>query len=163
MVEIEYSQKDVARFWSKVRLPEIIGMDECWEWQANKNKDGYGLFYANYKSIFAHRFAYTITVEKIPLGLCVCHRCDNSACVNPDHLWLGSHVDNMDDMVLKGRSASKCGVNNPRHRLNNEDIKQIRALYKTGSCTQQQIGNLFNISQREISYIVNHKAWKNIS
>jgi hypothetical protein len=77
----------------------------CWEWIGGKNNIGYGMFRDGPKMRTAHRVSYEIfNNKKIPKYMCVLHKCDNPRCVNPDHLWLGSHKDNTKDMIHKGRS-----------------------------------------------------------
>ena len=82
----------------------------CWEWQRMKNKKGYGrVRVTKYKGMYrfswrAHRLSYTAFIGDIPDELFVCHKCDNPSCVNPDHLFIGDHNDNMRDMVEKGRA-----------------------------------------------------------
>lgn len=92
------SEKDKARFWTKVNQT-----DYCWEWQAGKDSNGYGLF-RHYDEQRAHRIAYQLIYENIDHNIFVCHKCDNPSCVNPDHLWLGTPKDNNDDKKKKGRS-----------------------------------------------------------
>jgi len=162
MLKIKYSQKDIKRFWDKVQFPEMVGTNECWEWKANCVPDGYGSFRIGSRMVGAHQVAYTVTIGTILEGLCVCHTCDNPACVNPSHLWLGTHADNMQDKAQKGRASHLYGERHPKHRLNNDDVKQIRTLYKTGLYTQQKIANLFNISRIAIEHVVNYRTWKHI-
>ena len=88
----------LTRFWNKVDKSGA-----CWEWTASKDKDGYGLFHFNRKQVRAHRFAFGL--DNIPKGMAVCHTCDNPGCVNPDHLFLGTNLDNTQDMISKGRNT----------------------------------------------------------
>ena len=78
----------------------------CWLWEKSRSSEGYGLFWAFGKTRSAHRVAWELYCGKIPDGLFVLHSCDVKSCVNPDHLFLGTHTDNMADMVHKGRQAS---------------------------------------------------------
>lgn len=86
------------RFWAKVERTE-----ECWFWTAARNRAGYGNFWANGSYVNAHVMAYKLAVGDVPIGMFVLHRCDNPACVRPDHLFIGEPVDNTRDMIQKGR------------------------------------------------------------
>ena len=91
---------DPRRFWDRV----CIG-DACWEWHGGvRNAQGYGGFNWNGKKQMAHRVAWQLWVGPIPEGMSVLHRCDNRLCVRPDHLFLGTHLDNMRDAVAKQRT-----------------------------------------------------------
>lgn len=90
-----------------LRFVDTSGGDtSCWTWQGGKHRRGYGHAHAMGRQWQAHRLAWTLFRGPIPAGSCVCHACDNPPCVNPSHLFLGSHGDNMQDAVVKGRMAS---------------------------------------------------------
>ena len=84
----------------------------CWLWNGAKFENGYGAFSYRNKTVRAHRWSYNYWVGPIPDGLLVCHRCDTPACVNPDHLFVGTQRDNLDDREQKGRTLR--GENHPR-------------------------------------------------
>jgi len=98
------------RFWNKVNKTSPAG---CWIWTASRGSAGYGQFLLKERPIGAHRVAWELTKGLIPLGLYVCHKCDNKLCVNPQHLFLGTQADNIADMVSKGRQAK--GDNHGAH------------------------------------------------
>lgn len=98
------------RFWPNVAVPDKNNPDACREWRAGRDRGGYGVIRAGKRGdrhLRAHRVAWELARGPIPPGLCVLHRCDVRACVNPDHLFLGTNEENMRDMVAKGRQARK--------------------------------------------------------
>lgn len=88
------------RFFEKIRKT-----NDCWWWLAGKDKDGYGRIKVRGKTFQAHRFSWCIHNKKIPDGMSVLHQCDNSSCVNPEHLFLGTALDNNRDRDSKGRNG----------------------------------------------------------
>ena len=122
------------RFWSHVER----GPD-CWEWTARRDKDDYGQFaISKGKSAVAHRVAYSLSVGDIPDGMFVCHTCDNPPCCNPEHLWIGTNQDNMDDMVRKNRANAK--------NYNHGD----RGMYVTHKCRCDKCRDVNNKYAREL-------------
>ena len=98
------------RFWEKV---DVGGLDDCWLWKKSVRNDGYGQFCVGGRSgrtIAAHRVAYEIENSHVPDGKWVLHKCDNPSCINPKHLFIGTHKDNYDDMRKKGRGKGQVNV-----------------------------------------------------
>jgi len=150
----------VHSFWNKVQKT-----DTCWEWIGSKNNGGYGKFWFKRKCINSHRFAWLLTYGDIPKGNYVLHHCDNPSCVRPDHLFLGSQRDNMQDMLLKGRGVwgrtSLLGETNPRAKLISDDVLTIRRLFSDGM-SQTDIAKQYGMSVMAIHNIVRYKTWKHV-
>lgn len=106
---INYVDIDQECFWPKV---DRQSSNECWNWLASLDKDGYGYFSIDSVSRKAHRVAYVLANGKLKTSLFVCHSCDNPSCVNPAHLWAGTSRQNIDDMIIKSRSLT--GTRNPK-------------------------------------------------
>ncbi|HFD86883.1 MAG TPA: hypothetical protein ENJ35_04310 [Gammaproteobacteria bacterium] len=112
------------------------------------------------KNVRAHRAAYMLFVGRIPEGKHVLHRCDNPSCVNPNHLFLGSHLDNMKDKTKKGRAVSLKGIKNPRAKLSEADVREIRARKGT---SQVDMAKEFGVSQAKICSVINFTSWKHVN
>lgn len=141
----------------------VIQADGCWRWSGAKNSGGYGHLNVSGKHWFAHRLSYTEHVGPIPRGLNVLHRCDVRDCVNPDHLFLGTQGDNVQDMMSKGRGRSRPnsmpGERSPQAKLTWGQVAEIRRLAKSG-VTYREIALMFKSSRSNISGIVSGKNWK---
>ena len=155
----------VEKFWKKVRKSE-----GCWEWMASQVR-GYGSFTSGPNhglSSRAHRVAWELTYGVIPRGLDVCHRCDNRGCVNPDHLFLGTSQDNMDDKVRKGRQAKglehsrkilKCGPKGElvgSSKLTLAEVIEIR----NSSARKIDLSKKFGVTRQTIHHIQVRNTWK---
>lgn len=127
----ELSAITLAQFWSKVKVGD---KSECWPWQAKTNEHGYGYF----KDERAHRVAYEILLGEIPQGMVACHRCDNRLCCNPFHIFIGTHQDNSDDAVRKGRV--KRGESHPRCKLTEAQVAMIRTSEQSGADLAREFG-----------------------
>jgi hypothetical protein len=141
----------IERFHQKYEINE----SGCWMWTGGTRPNGKGVPYPRHwndcnKSIGAHRFSFELMHGAIPQGMYVCHKCDIPLCVNPDHLFLGSHQDNMQDMVAKKRSFVGRGENKKgRAKLTNQQADQVKKM----EMSQSKIAALFGVSQTTIGRI----------
>lgn len=155
----------IARFWSYVDK-----RGSCWLWMRGLSYQGYGKFWCgkSKRSWTASRFAWTITYGPIPPGIFICHKCDAPACVNPDHLFLGTQRENLADCIAKGRTAKGC--RNAAAKINETIVRQIRASYVRCAPTPYApnpfstngLAKRFGISQRTVWSIVHRKIWRHI-
>ncbi len=156
MSKSSISQTIIERFNAKVEIRE--GSD-C-HWWTGSSWIGYGQISVNNKLVKAHRLSYEIRFGKIPDGMNACHKCDNPACVNPDHIFLGTQLDNVRDMMEKGRHVSKKGEEQGLSKLKNSDVIEIRAL--EGKMTQTEIGRIYGVHQKSIWQILKRRTWKHL-
>jgi hypothetical protein len=151
------------RFWSKV---DIKDTDECWEWKAMRLKpiganNGYGQFEYNGKLQLAHRVSFLLSggilTEKKPWVL---HLCDNRACVNPTHLYAGTHQENMNDMKLRGRSCHKPGEKSGSSKLTDQKVLEIRDI--GNKISDRKIAKLYGIGRTTVKHILRRETWRHI-
>jgi hypothetical protein len=130
----------------------------CWEWTGHIMTNGYGQIGSGKTVLLTHRASYTEFVGEIPEGLYVCHKCDNRKCFNPDHLFVGTHNENMIDMINKGRQRSLAGVHSPNAKLTTEQIQEIRERY-IPYVTTTELAKEFGISKQYVGQIA-RKEWR---
>lgn len=164
--EINFSEKDIARFWAKVNkdgpiMPHMA--TPCWVWTAGKDGKGYGAFKLKGKQLSSHRTSWIIANKSIfPDAFYACHRCDNPVCCRPDHLFLGTAGDNARDRSSKGRSNSPRGEIHGMVKLTTSQIIEIRAIYAAGEMNHRELGLRFNVSREAIGVIIRRKRWAHI-
>lgn len=142
------------RLWSRV----VESDNGCRVWTGGRyhNKWAYGLIHCKDYRGATHRLAWILTFGEIPPGQMVLHRCDNPPCVNPDHLFLGTHADNMKDMAQKDRVMR--GEKHPSAKLTAAQVREIRSLYPQLSATE--LGRRFGVSRSAVCQIVRGEIWK---
>jgi hypothetical protein len=144
-------------------ISKVIKTKTCWLWNGAKYRFGYGHFRRkiNNKWIMykAHRYAYEYYKEEIPANFLVCHTCDNSSCVNPEHLWIGTHKQNTRDMENKGRWKM---IRNKNHNLLNLGIARNIRKYKQQYPTikLKEIAQEWGTSIQQISRILRNEIWQ---
>lgn len=146
---LKYKIKDPdARFWSKV-----LKTTTCWLWQRGKDKDGYGKFSIRGKDLRAHKYSYMLFNGVYPLNMLVCHTCDTPACVNPKHLFIGSHQDNVNDMISKKRNVYGTKCHNAKYSF--KFISQVRNEARV--YTQSYLSQKYQISKSTIQGWVSNR------
>jgi hypothetical protein len=149
----------MQRFWSKVKLSTA---SDCWLWIGSTKECGYGQFKFKGKPTPSHRMAYELVKGPVPEGLVVCHSCDVRACCNPDHLWVGTQAENLQDAKAKGRVSNVTpdkGENHKLSKLSNQDRAEIITLKAEGR-SYRGLARLFSVSSTTIHEICNGKSYK---
>lgn len=129
---------------------------ECIEWQKAKSK-GYGAVFFNGKTVRTHCVSYILNIGNIPDGLFVCHHCDNKLCINPEHLFVGTQKNNIQDAISKGRML--LGEKNGHAKLTKKDIISIRQM----DGFHRDIAKMFGVSRGCISHVKRRSTWKHIA
>ena len=146
------STDPVIRFQQKIQRNPVSG---CWEWTGSLTTGGYAQLRVGKRKVAAHRFSYELHIGKIPKGLSVCHKCDNPKCVNPFHLFLGTHKDNMADCTRKKR---RLGERNANAKLNVSNVQEI----KTSRLNASELGRRFGVTKEAIYAVRSGRNWPNV-
>lgn len=146
------------------RVPSWGG-EGCWECIGTRNWCGYGVIGSKAtgvrRQLMAHRVSWELANGPVPDGMCVCHSCDNPACVRPDHLFVADHAGNMADKVAKGRQFLAQGEKHGRAKLTDDNVRAIRAAVAEG-VAQSELARSHGVSSMTISGIVTRKRWKHL-
>ena len=149
----------------KKRFEEkVVKKDGCWDWNGYFDKDGYTLLHsgANHKGFKerrGHRISWLIHYGNVPEGKKVCHKCDNPRCTNPEHLFLGTTLENNQDKTKKGRG--NIGSKHGNSKLNEYQVMEIKKLINMGVCSTRIMSD-YGISRMTVSSIRLNKTWKHV-
>ena len=151
---MQFTQNEIARYTKSFYQS---GPNECWEWLGAKDKDGYGTFTilkdGKRLKFRVHRISYLLEIGKFDFKLLVLHTCDNPPCVNPKHLFLGTHLDNTRDCIRKGRKANTSGELNGNYQYSETILEEIRRLHRQGF-TQTKLIEIFGLSKGHMNRVV---------
>lgn len=159
------------RFMAKVAVQE----NGCWMWTGGKDRKGYGLFSVGpsrnpdgsrrNSMKAAHRVSYELFNGGIPDGLFVLHKCDTPGCVNPEHLFLGTNLDNVRDMDSKGRRVNgpSYGSDHGNAVLDEKQVLEIMELLKARKPTQKEIAKMYGVAHSTINHIATGRLWSHLT
>jgi hypothetical protein len=145
------------KFWLCVDKKEA----GCWAWTGLKSVDGYGELSHKCLTYRAHRVSWALHFGEIPNKMSVLHKCDNRECTNPDHLFIGTQLDNMRDCAAKGRISVLMGESNPSAKINQFIAEEIRLIHSSGSTSISKIASMYGIGRTTVRRILNYESWNN--
>ena len=158
---MKLTEPDIQRFWEKVdRSPGFGPQGDCWRWIACERGNGYGCIKIAGKVYDAHRVSFVIANGNPPTKL-ACHRCDNRLCVNPDHIYDGSHSENLRDAFRNPDRKTCRGEAKPNAKLNAPLVRRMRDLWNSG-LTTYRIGKMFGVSRRAVDKAVKGMTWSHV-
>lgn len=167
-LSVNWSDKESIR--EHIQKNVTVTKDDCWEWDLGMCSGGYGYLFIPKVSYMAHRISYMAFNEGVEVGkLHVCHKCDNPPCVNPDHLFLGTASDNMNDMFSKSRGVRKRGEEHYLTALNDDDVRAIVKEAILGKLTgealkvSRELSNKYGVSVKTINCMSRGKTWEHIT
>jgi len=155
--EIEKTALD--RFKHYYKVDDETG---CWEWQNARDKDGYGVYSEHNEKVIAHRFAYKKFVGEIPDGAFVLHNCDNPPCVNPEHLRVGTHEDNMQDAKERTDTFSTEKQREKKRKLSKEQVLEIRDKYRGGDVSMIDLAEEYDVDDVTIYELIRGETWGDV-
>lgn len=156
---ITLTAKVIARFEAFVVRAPFGG---CWDWRGCKMSAGYGRIYVAGTVHSAHRVSWLIHKGPIPPRLYVLHQCDQPACTNPEHLFLGTCKDNVQDSVKKGRAIRSPGEHNGQAKLTAATVLKIRSEYKPFKVTKKMLARRYGVSEPAIVDIIRRHTWRHL-
>lgn len=163
--KLEAAPKAKPSVWPHASMEDLAEgrQRECWEWTAALKPTGHGRVFINGKFSYVHRVVFEAAFGPIPEGMCVCHKCDNACCFNPDHLFLGTRANNLQDMWRKGRQTKERarGDSSPKTIYSTAKVLEMRRRKANGD----RIGSLvleFGGTYQAIKAIIDRKTWKHI-
>lgn len=141
----------------------VGGQDDCWPWRGPLNEDGYGTIWFGGKALKVHRAMLQLVLGRnLAEGECACHRCDNPSCINPRHLFVGSHLQNMRDCAKKGRSTRLVGSKDGNAKLTEYRVQQIRTR-SAGGESYRSLAKEFGVTYGLIGHIVRRRLWRHVA
>ncbi len=140
----------------------VIKKEGCWDWNGQKDKDGYCDMTFEKRPMKGHRISWLLHKGPIPEGKWILHHCDMPSCTRPSHLFIGTPKDNWDDMVKKGRRIFKRGSLCSWAKLTERKVKKIRRLAAEGK-TESWLAEKYDISMGVISDIKRRRTWKHVN
>ena len=139
-------------------------MNECIEWDKRLNNDGYGILFYDGKQHYIHRATWEKHFGIIPKGLCICHKCDNRKCYNIDHLFMGTHLQNMQDMAKKGILLKRAarGEKQSLSKFTEKEIIEIRKIYSLQKHSIRKMAKNLSVAYNTMYCILTRKTWAHV-
>lgn len=163
MANIKSFERAKADFQKYFTKKDAGYKTQCWVWnRPDKYRGGYGRIWYSNCGESAHRFSWRIHFGEIPNGIEVCHKCDVKSCVNPEHLFLGTHLENIRDAYSKNLIPVLRGERQGAAKLKENDVIFIRKNYRLGENTYQYFADMFGVDQALVARIVKRKSWAHV-